>query len=44
MWRDFCAGDWLAFWTGGPVRNAIYQQGKRLINALDRWFDSFNID
>jgi hypothetical protein len=37
MWRDFAAGDWLAFFQGGPIRNAIYECGKRVI----RWFDTW---
>lgn len=40
MWRDFLAGDWYAFWTGGPVRNAIYQPMKRVIQWADRWFEA----
>lgn len=40
MWSDFCEGDWYSFWTGGPVRNAIYEPLKRIILGLERWFDT----
>ena len=43
MWRDFCAGDWLSFWTGGPIRRAIYEPAKRIILGLEHWFDTLNM-
>lgn len=32
--------DWYAFWTGGPIRRAIYEQMKRFIRFMDALWDS----
>lgn len=33
--REFFAGDWYGFWTGGPIRRAIYKRTKAVLYWLD---------
>ena len=36
--------DWYAFWTGGPIRRAIYEPMKCFIRLIDAFWDSLRGD
>ncbi len=38
--KEFFAGDWYGFWTGGAIRRAIYGCVKPVLRGLERGLES----